>query len=150
MNTTLDDNGQTRLAIGAPGSLERVKVEHCALIERLSAMHNATLDRSEAIAEIRHAGITSPLKTESLLMASGYGSPRGQFLEAYREELANALRDYPEEYAWPASQLDAVWLKMSTAIVGGTFNKDSRAIKAVCKRLGIGHTYRDIKAYLNL
>lgn len=67
------------------------------------------------------------------------------FCATYRSALADAFRDFPEEYR---GSLETTYNKMVDAFGKGTYNKDSRAIKATCKNLGIKHTYKAIKAYL--
>jgi hypothetical protein len=76
------------------------------------------------------------------------GSNADRFFTEYRKQLENALRDYPQEYAFPASELPNVFERMRVAIENGSANKDSRAIKATCKMLGIKHTYTAIREYL--
>lgn len=71
------------------------------------------------------------------------------FTEVYTEELGKAVLKYPEEYVWPVEDVPNVAAKMIEAFRRGSYNKDSRAIKATCKRLNIKHTYREINAYLN-
>lgn len=66
--------------------------------------------------------------------------------DIYREELANAVRDYPNEYAWPIDQVPVVADRMVDAMKRGSYNKDGRAFKATCRRLGIKHTYTAINA----
>ncbi len=70
------------------------------------------------------------------------------FLATYKEELIKSHNETPENYAWPISELDVVFSRMRAAIERGSFNKDSRAFKATCKRLKIKHTYRDIETFL--
>lgn len=70
------------------------------------------------------------------------------FFKVYYEQLAEAVANHPEEYAWNIEQLPEVFARMKAAILKGTFNKDSRAIKATCKQLYLKHTYKEIKAYL--
>lgn len=77
MNKVKNDRGEWVTAVGAPGSLERVKVERPTLIERLDSLywmshecHGKCVD--EAIELIRANGIRSELETRSLLMASAY------------------------------------------------------------------------------
>jgi hypothetical protein len=85
-----------------------------------------------------------------------------QFARVYREQLALAVEKYPNEYPWyrgtvvhandgihtiPAKSVECVANKMLDAIALGTYNKDSRAIKATCKILGIAHTYAAINRY---
>jgi hypothetical protein len=72
------------------------------------------------------------------------------FLDCYRENLKIALELFPEEYHWSFKDFDSVILKMNAAIERGSFNKDSRAIKATCKQLKINHTYKAIKEFISL
>ena len=93
------------------------------------------------------------LSSDSL---SGHGTGMGKggnlmearFLDTYYQELKRARREHPEEYRWPESEIFEVSARMEAAILRGTFNKDSRAFRATCKRLGIKHTYKAINAFL--
>ena len=76
------------------------------------------------------------------------GSNQDKFFTEYYKQLEKAITDYPEEYAFPVSQLQTVFDKMRIAIEKGSANKDSRAIKATCKALGIKHTYKAMQEYL--
>lgn len=71
-----------------------------------------------------------------------------KFIEMYAEELKKAVTEYPLEYAFPPTMVLTVVDKMGGALKSGSYNKDSRAIKAVCKRLGIKHTYTAINQFL--
>ena len=71
------------------------------------------------------------------------------FAQVYTEELEKAVLKYPEEYTWPVETVPTVAAKMVQAFRAGTYNKDSRAIKATCKRLNLKHTYKEINAYLD-
>ena len=73
---------------------------------------------------------------------------RETFIRTYREKLADAVRDHPDEYVWPLSELDAVMGRMVAALDRRSFNKDSRAFRATCKALGIKHTYAAIREYV--
>lgn len=66
MNYIPDDKGNMVLAIGAPGSIERVRVQYPDLIERCRRQ-----ETSPAVALIRARGITSLLETANILTASG-------------------------------------------------------------------------------
>lgn len=73
----------------------------------------------------------------------------------YRDALAEAVKAYPDEYPWardngdgPRFTVDDVAARMLAAMRAGTYNKDSRAIKAVCKRLGIAHTYKALAPFI--
>ncbi len=72
------------------------------------------------------------------------------FLDCYYQNLLKARREYPEEYAWPDSEMSVVFNRMTKAIKTGTFNKDSRAFKATCKELKIKHTYTAIREFISL
>jgi hypothetical protein len=72
------------------------------------------------------------------------------FVSVYAEELRAAVEKYPEEYGYPVTAVPGVVEKMTVAFAKGTYNKDGRAIRATCKRLGIGYTYRDINAYIKM
>jgi hypothetical protein len=78
-NYVENDRGEMVVAVGAPGSLERVKVEWPSLIERLDNLWcNAQAYKSpgdrvdEALEMMLAAGITSPIEKCSLLEASLY------------------------------------------------------------------------------
>jgi len=80
MNTVKNDKGQWVTAIGAPGSIERVKVEYPALIDDLNRIYieggyGNGIDR--AIELIRERGVTSYLEANSLLSASLYSTDKG-------------------------------------------------------------------------
>lgn len=70
------------------------------------------------------------------------------FLSTYKEKLKENVLNNPTEYAWPISELDAVFDRMKNAIIQGSFNKDSKAFRDTCKALKIKHTYRDIENFL--
>lgn len=163
MNKTRNDKGESVIAIGAPGSLERVKVEHPALIERLNALCNGEAKVDEAINAIWQAGIRSEIETANLLLASHYGeqpdattqlvcgvarSNLDLFCDTYAHFLKEAHANYPSDYGFPASELPAVIDRMIAAIKRGTFNKDGRAFKLTCKHLKIDHTYKAITAFI--
>jgi hypothetical protein len=73
-----------------------------------------------------------------------------EFSFNYYKELRNAITNYPEEYMYSLEKLDDVHRRMLEAIKNKSFNKDSRAIKAVCKQLNIKHTYTAIYSYLGI
>ena len=84
MNSIKNDKGEMVTAIGAPGSIERVKVKWPALIEKLNTIYKDALGHeyshvwflNEAIEMIRNAGIKSSLETSSILSATLYGNPQ--------------------------------------------------------------------------
>lgn len=71
------------------------------------------------------------------------------FIDAYTNCLEEVVRNHPEEYAWPISQAPVVALKMFQAILRQSYNKESRAIKVLCKRYQIPYTYKGIKDFVN-
>lgn len=70
------------------------------------------------------------------------------FMTVYGEELEKAVAKYPDEYRYPVSECPTVAKKMRAGFEQGSYNKDGRAIKATCKRLGIAFTYTGINTYL--
>lgn len=163
MNYTTNDQGMAVIAIGAPGSIERIKVEYPALLERLNQLFNCEAKIDEAIEVIRQAGIMSEMETSNLLAASHYGDNPSivrsliysvtrtglrQFCDTYRASLAKCLELYPGDYSWPKEQLQSVGDKMVKAIERGSFNKDGQAFRMTCKELNIPHTYKAIAAFI--
>lgn len=76
-NSIKNDRGVFVCAVGAPGSIERVKLEYPDLIDRLNLLYYQSFDAygravDKAIQLIRDAGIKSELETRSLLSASAY------------------------------------------------------------------------------
>ena len=71
------------------------------------------------------------------------------FQTMYLEELRNAREKYPEEYSWPREKLPEIAEHMFDAMRRGKYSKDSRALKAVCKRLGIKHTYSALEIVIS-
>jgi hypothetical protein len=70
------------------------------------------------------------------------------FAKAYRENLARAVTERPDDYSYIAGKVDVVADKMLAAIERGSANKDGYAFKQTCKQLGIKHTYKAINEYL--
>ena len=78
VNHVKNDIGETVIAIGAPGSPARVKIEYPALIEKINKIYWRGYEsygkaQDEAIEEIRRAGISDRLTTISLMEVSLYG-----------------------------------------------------------------------------
>lgn len=88
------------------------------------------------------------------------------FASTYREELARAVEQYPDEYPWAHSDtvivgnlgntvfrrktVEEVAARMIAHVEAGDgYSKDGRAFKATCKRLGIPYTYKGIRAYVS-
>lgn len=73
-----------------------------------------------------------------------------RFIEVYTEKLRYEFT-YNQEYFYSAARTTPkdLALKMTEGLIAGTANKDGDAIKKTCKQLGIKHTYKAIKEYLN-
>jgi hypothetical protein len=101
MNHIVDDYGKTVIAVGAPGSIERAKIQYPKLIDELNALYFSAYESpgravDEAIEKIRAAGISSPLETKSILQASSYANePKGSVtsltLSASNKKLSDFL-----------------------------------------------------------
>ena len=68
----IDDYGRTVIAIGAPGSRARVRVQYPKLIERISSLHLQNYSYGSYVADdmvtaMIDAGIESKLEAESLV-----------------------------------------------------------------------------------
>lgn len=77
MNSIKNDLGQNVVSIGAPASIERVKIEYPKLISRLNSLYEQSYGSygravDLAISMIKDAGVKSELETASLLRASRY------------------------------------------------------------------------------
>jgi hypothetical protein len=55
---------------------------------------------------------------------------------------------YPNEYCWHVPEPERVFSRMALALIHGSYNKDSHAIEATCKALGIAHTYEAINQFI--
>ncbi len=72
------------------------------------------------------------------------------FAIAYRRNVHRACEAYPDVYAMTIKTgIDIVVDRMLAAFERGSANKDSHACRWTCKELGIKHTYKAIKAYLD-
>lgn len=71
-----------------------------------------------------------------------------RFKAVYAEKLAEAMKDHPEEYSYPASDIPKVVEKMTSALAKGDANKDGYAIRRTCTALRIPFTYTGIKDFL--
>lgn len=75
-------------------------------------------------------------------------APIDRFMAAYEPALYEALQKHPEDYAYGPADVPGflpVWRKR---ILEGNFNHHGHAMKGACKRLGIKHTLKAIKAFL--
>lgn len=71
------------------------------------------------------------------------------FRTVYTEELARAVSERPDEYAFPASDAPVVADRMIAGFLRGSASNNGIAIRRTCKRIGIGTTYKAISCYLN-
>ena len=71
-----------------------------------------------------------------------------KFISEYEKQLADVIVKYPAEYGYPVTEVPVVVGKMKVAFIRKSYNKNERAIKATCKALKIGYTYRDIDTFL--
>lgn len=71
-----------------------------------------------------------------------------QFMAVYSGELLKAVQTYSNEYLFPTTDVPHVVGRMQAAILRKSYNKDGRAMKGTCKRLGIPYTYTAINAFV--
>jgi hypothetical protein len=69
-----------------------------------------------------------------------------RFFSEYEIQLQKAVERYPDEYG--VSDVKTVANRMRAAFIRQSYNKDGRAIRAVCRVLGIKHTYDSINTFL--
>jgi len=62
----------------------------------------------------------------------------------YEEELRAARKRYPEQYAYPESEIPTVVQKMVAAFQARTYSNSGHGIRGVARRLRIGHTYTEL------
>lgn len=62
-----NDRGEHVIAVGAPGSIARAKIQYPTLIEQIDDLYSHGAERSEAETLILDKGIRSKLETESIL-----------------------------------------------------------------------------------
>lgn len=77
VNHVVNDKGETVISIGAPGSIERAKIQWPALIENLNRLYSSAYESygkaiDDAYQMIRDAGVKGRMETDSILMASDY------------------------------------------------------------------------------
>lgn len=73
-----------------------------------------------------------------------------KFMAVYKPALAICHEAYRNEYAWPIEELETICDKMRAAIISGSYNYDSRAMKVTCKTLHIKFNRRNIELYIAL
>lgn len=70
-----------------------------------------------------------------------------RFCAVYTVTLADAIRNHPDEYCYPVSEVPSVIAKMRKAFIAGTYNYNGRAIAAACKSLGMPHRMKAMEAF---
>lgn len=72
-----------------------------------------------------------------------------RFAEAYRVALTECVQNpkYAEDYFYGVEQVPGVVVKMLRALDEDTANINGPAFKLACKRLGIKHTQKAIRAF---
>lgn len=86
-NHILNDRNQTVLAVGAPGSVERAKCEHPALIERLrKSFESGTLSRQIASQIFGRAKVPLLADRVTILRAMGLGDEESEIIGGLRHE----------------------------------------------------------------
>lgn len=76
-------------------------------------------------------------------------SSKELFSSTYLRHMQEHAKTHPEYYHYGPEEVPVVHAKMMAALERGSANKDSEAIKATCKEMGIKHTYRAIRDYLS-
>jgi len=71
------------------------------------------------------------------------------FTALYLKCLTEMVKAYPKDYNYGHEEVPRVANRMNQAFLKGSFNKDSRAIKATCRELKLKHTYKEILGYLH-
>lgn len=74
---------------------------------------------------------------------------KSEFRDLYVTELERAMTYYPDEYGGMSPSLAAANVdKMIAAMVANRYSNKGRAIKAVCKKLGIKNTFTEIDKFI--
>jgi hypothetical protein len=72
-----------------------------------------------------------------------------RWMKAYTHNLARELRMYPDECVEPSGDtVESMSEKMRGLFASGLFNKDSPAIRATCKQIGIEYTHKAINEFI--
>lgn len=70
-----------------------------------------------------------------------------QFVELYAKHLRKMYAEHPTEYLFPENQIGIVSERMANAIRFQTYNNDGKAVKSMCKELGIRPLYKKIDSF---
>ena len=89
-------------------------------------------------------------RAETVLRQKLFDALKGAMGETALAEESLMASTVTANSLWSAAGATAASVaeKMLAAVRRGSFNKAGRAFKIVCRQLGIRHTYRDIRAYL--
>lgn len=72
MNHILNDNGETVIAVGAPGSLARIETRYPNLIYRLNRFHEMNMRRDDALTFAKMRGVPAD-ELATVMQVSKYG-----------------------------------------------------------------------------
>ena len=72
-----------------------------------------------------------------------------EFRRVYIEEATKAFDADPTKYYYSRGEIPTVVDRMITAMIDGAYDKRSAALRGLCARLGIRHTYVDIDKVVN-
>jgi len=73
-----------------------------------------------------------------------------RFLEVYKKNLRDCIKQYPDMYKIKEADIDAFGERFITGFTKFKSSKDGIAMKKTCKELGIGYTYKAIEEYLGV
>lgn len=71
-----------------------------------------------------------------------------KFMAVYSAALKKRREEHPLEYGWPQEKLPEVLERVRRSVISGEFIKDDPTVKATCKALRIGNTYKAINSYI--
>lgn len=72
-----------------------------------------------------------------------------EFFDTYLPELQKEVEAHPDMYLLSVKDnIELVARRMVRAFLAGSANKDSRAIRRTCSKLGIKYTYQGIRGFL--
>ena len=137
VNYVKNDKGESVIAIGAPGSIERVKVEYPGLIEDINnyletintddVFPEATAkgDKDIILQLIRESGVRTPLETESVLQASNFYNVFKKSAQADSFMFPNLFSSEAKKWLEIQTKLEAV------KILGGIVSTPEQALKAI-------------------
>lgn len=72
-----------------------------------------------------------------------------RLMAEYAKQLTIRVERDPSRYGYPVSEVPAVTERMRLALIKRTYSNDSFALRATCKIIGIGTTYKAINDYVS-